>query len=404
MSSKIAVRTVEILTPENAPFNLKSVCEAIHSAVAPLTGSPVMVTVDPEPRIVKGGLPDAEGHVGPQQGQGEPVAWSTSKPTAVGAFWVRGNGLDQDALVQVIDDGGELRCNLHRPTTETDFGYGYAIADLNGDFEWLGPLYTRADPDETEWSAMQQRLGDQNETLRAQLVEAREDRNKIGDLYDEAERKLAEAHALLVKANYVIDHARTIDKQAFARGTQNVDHGLFRGLGNLLAQYDEALSASAEPSAPKLSEPVIPGHRLEALEALIADGDPHSDANVSNLNVAELISAVRTLQVRSIFVEPSAPVEIDERSELEAYCAKVGLPLDRLPSGEYLIPSTRFVSQGWHAHARGALERNPCDLADVFDLESAAWMLRKHCHEELAGAVERASAALKQRPSRGGAR
>lgn len=62
--------------------------------------------------------------------------------------------------------------------------------------------------------------------------------------------QLAEAQALLVKANYVVDHSRTIDKQAFSRGTQNVDHGLFRGLGNLLAQYDEALSASADPSAP----------------------------------------------------------------------------------------------------------------------------------------------------------
>lgn len=59
----------------------------------------------------------------------------------------------------------------------------------------------------------------------------------------------------------------------------------------------------------------------------------------------------------SASAEPIAPVEIDERAELEAYCTKVGLPLDRLPSGEYLIPATRFVSQGWHAHARAALER-----------------------------------------------
>lgn len=49
--------------------------------------------------------------------------------------------------------------------------------------------------------------------------------------------------------------------------------------------------------------------------------------------------------------EPGAPVEIDEQTRLEDYCAKVGLPLDRLPTGEYLIPATRFVSQGWHAHA-----------------------------------------------------
>lgn len=68
------------------------------------------------------------------------MAWSPAKPIAPGAYWVLGNGLDQDALVQVINDDGELRCNLHRPTTETDFGYGYAISDLSDDFEWLGPL------------------------------------------------------------------------------------------------------------------------------------------------------------------------------------------------------------------------------------------------------------------------
>ncbi|WP_409286896.1 hypothetical protein [Pseudomonas guariconensis] len=47
-------------------------------------------------------------------------------------------------------------------------------------------------------------------------------------------------------------------------------------------------------------EPVVPGHRLDALDALVADGDPQSDANVSNANVAELIRAVRTLQARTI--------------------------------------------------------------------------------------------------------
>lgn len=328
MSSKIAVRTVEILTPENAPFNLKSVCEAIHSAVAPLTGSPVMVTVYPEPRIVKGGLPDAEGHVGSQQGQGEPVALSAEVERLIAQC------LEKDARIAEMDRSG---------SREID-------------------------------------------TLRTQLAEA----------------------------------------QALLRECQE-DGDLFN---HLSIRIDTALSASAEPSAPKLSEPVIPGHRLEALEALIADGDPNSDANVSNLNVAELISAVRTLQVRSIFVEPSAPVEriklylnvsnvhvivnpdgsytinpveIDERAEFEKhYASKNDGFVPDFYDGEYDWHDAQPCWETWQA--RAALERNPCDLADVFDLESAAWMLRKHCHEELASAVERASAALKQLPSQGGAR
>lgn len=45
------------------------------------------------------------------------------------------------------------------------------FTDKPGYWEWR-PLYTQADPDEAEWSEMQQRLGDQNEALRAQLAEA----------------------------------------------------------------------------------------------------------------------------------------------------------------------------------------------------------------------------------------
>lgn len=99
-----------------------------------------------------------------------------------------------------------------------------------------------------------------DESLR-QLTEMTTERDRLREGLDNAninianwakanqslKAQLVERDALLIKANYVIDHARTIDKQAFAYGSQNVDHGLFRGLGNLLAQYDEALSASAEP-------------------------------------------------------------------------------------------------------------------------------------------------------------
>lgn len=44
--------------------------------------------------------------------------------------------------------------------------------------------------------------------------------------------------------------------------------------------------------------------------------------------------------------------EAKERELFEAHCAKIGLPVDVIPSGEYLIPATRFMSQGWHARAK----------------------------------------------------
>ncbi|WP_350404324.1 hypothetical protein ABCR88_07690 [Pseudomonas sp. W17] len=78
-----------------------------------------------------------------EQHQGEPVGWTVSKPVATGAYWIRGNGLEREALIEVVEDEGELRCNLHQRTTDSDFGYGYSIDQLSDEFEWRGPLYTR---------------------------------------------------------------------------------------------------------------------------------------------------------------------------------------------------------------------------------------------------------------------
>lgn len=136
-----------------------------------------------------------------EQPQGEPVAWSTVKPTAPGAYWVRGNGLGQEALIQVIDNDGELRCNLHQRTTGADFGWGYAVADLSEDFEWLGPLFTHSDPVEVE--RLREELTEQglmvaSECRRALAAESERDTLRA---------QLAEAHALLregsewIKAN-----------------------------------------------------------------------------------------------------------------------------------------------------------------------------------------------------------
>lgn len=78
--------------------------------------------------------------------QGEPVAWTANKPTATGAYWIRGNGLEREALIEVVEDESELRCNLHQRTTESDFGYGYSIDQLSNEFEWCGPLYRHPTP------------------------------------------------------------------------------------------------------------------------------------------------------------------------------------------------------------------------------------------------------------------
>ena len=72
------------------------------------------------------------------------AGWNEKKPTEEGAYWIRGNGLEADALVQVKQEEGELWCNLHMRNSEPDFDYGYTIEQLSSEFEWLGPLQARA--------------------------------------------------------------------------------------------------------------------------------------------------------------------------------------------------------------------------------------------------------------------
>lgn len=67
-------------------------------------------------------------------------SWTHAKPTQPGAYWIRGNSLEEPALILVKNDCGELWCNLHMSTTEPDFGHGYCIAQLSDQFEWIGPL------------------------------------------------------------------------------------------------------------------------------------------------------------------------------------------------------------------------------------------------------------------------
>lgn len=73
-------------------------------------------------------------------------SWTHDKPTQPGAYWIRGNLLRADALIEVklVDD--ELWCNLHLVNTEHRIEYGFTIDQLSPDFEWLGPLMPKAVP------------------------------------------------------------------------------------------------------------------------------------------------------------------------------------------------------------------------------------------------------------------
>lgn len=73
-----------------------------------------------------------------------PVAWSSVKPIVPGAYWIRGNGLSRPALIEVVHEHGQLRCNLHDRTTCEDFGFGYSIEQLSEKFEFSGPLHVHA--------------------------------------------------------------------------------------------------------------------------------------------------------------------------------------------------------------------------------------------------------------------
>jgi len=69
-----------------------------------------------------------------------PSKWTHEKPTQPGAYWIRGNLFQEDALVQVKLVDGVLSCNLHQVNSDPGFEYGYTIEKMNKDFEWLGPL------------------------------------------------------------------------------------------------------------------------------------------------------------------------------------------------------------------------------------------------------------------------
>lgn len=75
--------------------------------------------------------------------------WSHRKPTAIGAYWVRGFVYSDPchmALVHVIEGYDEsLWCNLHSDNTDPH-GYEYRVSVLDDEFEWFGPLTAAPTP------------------------------------------------------------------------------------------------------------------------------------------------------------------------------------------------------------------------------------------------------------------
>lgn len=95
----------------------------------------------------------------------EAVAWSKTKPTAEGAYYVRGFNLFQlaqyEALVQVRthhfdgEPAPELVCNIHESTSNADKDDWSPIVEMSEDFEWLGPLVVAPAAAAPEWQPIE---------------------------------------------------------------------------------------------------------------------------------------------------------------------------------------------------------------------------------------------------------
>lgn len=71
--------------------------------------------------------------------------WTKKKPTAPGAYWIRGFRLFEaepglPALVDVRFDGADLVTNMHMSNSEDSLRRWSLVSDVSEEFEWLGPL------------------------------------------------------------------------------------------------------------------------------------------------------------------------------------------------------------------------------------------------------------------------
>lgn len=152
------------------------------------------------------------------------ATWSPQKPAAPGAYWIRGNGLSRPALIEVVLEQEQLRCNLHDRTTCDDFGFGYSIEQLSDKFEFLGPLHTEAAPGDIK--RLRELLENQRQDRKRHTAQAVKHVDEIVAL----RTQLADA---LTKAELVRDAAPGMQRQR---------------LSELLTHLFKA-SASGEPSA-----------------------------------------------------------------------------------------------------------------------------------------------------------
>lgn len=83
-----------------------------------------------------------------------------------------------------------------------------------------------------------------------------------------------------------------IDPDSLAQFIRRVDGGNTMGAGALAEKICEWLAPSLEPAS------LFSGSQLAVIEAKVYGLDPDAESCVSNADVLELVSAVRTLQVR----------------------------------------------------------------------------------------------------------
>lgn len=238
--------------------------------------------------------------------------------------------------------------------------------DTLGDGDSWEPVYTHADPVEverlvaanTEYARRHLEHQGEVERLRAEVAKFRGYCVDLDSEKRELEHKMDSYKGRAEDAATL--RAQLAERDALLQEIRRKP-GLFSG--HFILRLDETLSASAEPRP--FRTPDCPDCAcVQDGQCLCSPSKPSAEpsAPVERMSAirseaAELSSKLKNACCQSCMSNPcdcaiqSAPVEIDERAELEAYCTKVGLPLDRLPSGEYMIPATRFVSRGWHAHA-----------------------------------------------------
>ncbi|SUD77826.1 hypothetical protein [Pseudomonas putida] len=191
---------------------------------------------------------------------------------------------------------------------------------------YCAALFEQAEP--FIWMSLNsQRLGDPSEVerLRNDHTEAVNFGMRYQDQCKALRAQLAEAHGLLREADEFMYIMTGHDSHA--RLAHRYGEKWWDAIDKLRGKVCTAISASAEPSAPKCT------HRFMSL----ADR-PRRCADCDA-------------------IEPSAPVDIDERTEFEEASEPDGANLDRNSDGDYVNPYVQSSWEGWSM--RAALERKP---------------------------------------------